>query len=303
VSNGTVSRRRVLRASGFGVTGIIGTIDVPVVRLLPRKIVVDGSTTRGPATYEIHVTGVIGAMSAPGGDFTDGNVARGRVSSWKDSYRFLGEVVGFGYTGSLRTFLDGHAVDPDSLAPNTLTLRGNVGGRVEYMVSVAGAIRKSTKLGASVSDEDTVSGSTATGFVHGGTDSYTYTSELVAVETDAGRTTVYRNGRQIDPDSLAALPNTLTIRANGGGRTDYTVAVTGSLERSTAHGATIDADDMVSGNVASGHVADGVDSYAYSGTIRSIETDPAGVTVRRNGTEIDPRRFPAEASPAPTESR
>lgn len=303
MANGNVSRRRVLRASGFGAAGVVGTIAVPVVQLLPRKIVVDGSTSHGPATYEIHVTGVIGAMSAPGGDFTDGNVARGRVSSWKDGYRFLGEVVGFGYTGSLRTFLDGRTVDPDSLASNTLTLRGNVGGRVEYTVSVEGSIRKSTKLGASVSGEDAVSGSTATGFVHGGTDSYTYSGELVAVDTDAGRTTVYRNGRQIDPDSLAALPNTLTIRANGSGRTGYTVAVTGSLERSTAQGATIDANDAVSGNVASGHITNGVDSYAFSGTIRSIETDPASVTVRRNGTEINPRRFPAEASPTPAESR
>jgi hypothetical protein len=293
----------VLRASGFGAAGIVGIVRVPVVRLLPRKFVVDGSSTRGPATYEIHVTGVIGAMSAPRGDFTDDNVARGRVSSRKDGYRFLGEVVGFGYTGSLRTFLDGRAVDPDSLAPNTLTLRGNVGGRVEYTVSVDGSIRKSTKSGASVSAEDTVSGSTATGFVHGGTDSYAYSGELVAVDTDAGRTTVYRNGRQIDPDSLAALPNTLTIRANGGGRTDYTVAVTGSLERSTARGATIDADDTVSGNVASGHLANGADSYAFSGAIRSIDIDPASVTVRHNGTEIDPRRLPTEASPTPTESR
>lgn len=77
---------------------------------------------------------------------------------------------------------------------------------------------------------------------------------------------------------------------------EYSFAVGGTVEQSTANGASIDDEDSVEqdGSRGSGAVAGGTDSFDYTGELAalSVQGDTSGVTVTRDGTEIDPAEYP-----------
>ena len=89
--------------------------------------------------------------------------AERRVFGGKDSYRFDGEITDFALDGPATVYLNGEEVDPATLGPsNVLTIEGDE-GEANYEFTVSGALEKSTDMGASINDGDTVDGGTATG--------------------------------------------------------------------------------------------------------------------------------------------
>ncbi len=91
-------------------------------------------------------------------------------------------------------------------------------------------------------------------------------------------------------DSLgSSFTNALTIEGAPGA--EYTLGVSGTLEKSTAMGATIDPNDGLAGSVATGQVGGGGrDSYAFSGTITQIVLN-GGANLYYNGERVDPAEY------------
>ena len=185
----------------------------------------------------------------------------------------------------------------------TLTIEGS-GTRADYDFSVSGEVTKSTAMGASISDEDTISGQDVSGAVSsGGQDSYAFTGQLTSFSM-TGDPYLYLNGEP--------LADTLTVEdIDEDKRTNYEIRVDGEVLKSPAMAATIDENDEITprnnpgsvdpemtGEEALGgetYVFAGVneykDSYAVSGEITGFHAD-GNVNVYLNEELVDePAQF------------
>ena len=211
----------------------------------------------------------------------------GGVYGGRDSYVVSGEITGFHADGDVNVYLNGELVEkPGQFIRNTLTFESTDGNRAEYEFSVSGDLAKSTWLGATINDNDTVDHGSATGFMTDGRDSYVFTGEIMEFTGDPNLR-VFLNGEVIDAAALsreAQFENTLTIDG-GGGRTEYRLIVEGDLAEN--YGLT--QEDSINGKVADGAVGSGQESYTFSGDISKFEysTDGAFTTIL-NGQEVDP---------------
>ena len=183
--------------------------------------------------------------------------------------------------------------DEDEDETRVITIRDETGWRqVNYEFAVSGDLEKSTDNDATIDDDDIVDGSTATGHVWGGTDSYRFTGEIEEFWVDAPAT-VLVDGEEVDPGELMGdLPaedtRVITIHdETGRWHVDYEFSVSGDLERSLDEGATIDEWNVVDGSTASGHVRGWKDSYRFTGEITDFKVD-VPVTVLVDGEEVDP---------------
>ena len=192
----------------------------------------------------------------------------------------------------------GYTVDDDSGATSneatvsisvgsttTLTIESADGTGVNYELSVTGdTLEKSTEYGGSINSNDTLSGSTATGTVVGGRDSYEYTGDLDTFAAD-GDINLLIDGSVVDNDQ-AVLTSTITIEPETNGNTNYTLSVSSTdLAKSTALSATIDDNDKISdgGTLADGKVNKDRDSYTFSGSVESFSVNNGNPTVYLNG--------------------
>ena len=218
----------------------------------------------------------------------------------------------------------------DSGLPNTVSIQGVTTDQVSYELTVGGALEKSTAMGASINDNDTVDGSTATGQVAGGVDSYAYEGEITAFSLD-GDADVFVDGEQVDPASLGgtdsgtddtttdsgtdetttdsgtddstsdtsddtqtAEPTVLSVRGLTTAQATYRVRVSGDIQKSDALGASINDNDTVEGSTAEGQVAGGIDSYEFTGEVTGFELGGDGeAEVFIDGDKVDPSQFPA----------
>ena len=189
----------------------------------------------------------------------------------------------------------------DEEPKRTLTIEGT-GSRADYHFSVDGSIVKSTAMGASISNADEISGSSVTGNVGSGKDSYAFTGELTSFGMD-GDAYLYLNGEP--------LSDTVTIEDNPGEEaTHYELRVDGEVLKSTAMAATIDENDEITSRnhpdeiepltsaeplagetYALGQVNNWADSYSISGNITGFHAD-GSVNLYVNGELVEnPARF------------
>ena len=169
----------------------------------------------------------------------------------------------------------------DGALSRTLTIEGT-GSYASYDFTVSGDLEKSTANGGSINGNDEISGSSASGEVGIGVDSYTFTGDLLDFDLD-GDADVFLDGERVDP--TPDLDRVLTIEGTGP-RATYEFSVSGDLEKSTANGGSINGNDEISGSSASGEVGIGADSYAFSGEIVGMTVD-GDAAVSRNGKRID----------------
>ena len=192
----------------------------------------------------------------------------------------------------------GYTVDDDSGATSneatvsisvgsttTLTIESVDGSGVKYELSVTGdTLEKSTAYNASINSNDNISGSTASGRVVGGRDSYEFTGDLDTFAAE-GDINLLIDGSVVDNDQ-AVQTSTITIEPTTNGNTNYTFTVSSTdLAKSTALGATIDGNDKISdgGSVADGKVNKDRDSYTFSGSVESFAVNNGNPTVYLNG--------------------
>ena len=260
---------------------------------LPHKLTFESNG--GNFSYEFTVSGELGKSTAMEASINDNDVISGSTATGQgggggaDSYGFSGDVVAFDVSGDVTVYLDGTQVNPGRFPKNTLTIDGNGGSSYEFAVN--GDLKKSTAMGGSIQSNDTVSGSSASGRVGYGRDSYSFTGGIRRFKTSADPT-VYLNGSEIVTDQYP--DNGLTIESNGG-RFSYHFTVAEGLHKTNAMGASIDDNDTIRRNSAIGQGGGGgADSYVYSGDLAAISVD-GDATVYHNGEVFDSGRYPNSA--------
>jgi hypothetical protein len=244
------------------------------------------------AEYELAVSGTLEKSSAMSGTTIDpndelsGSSVVGQVGDGgRDSYLFSGEITRLVLRGGALLYYNGEQVDPAEYLQNTVTVESQ--SYTEYEITTSDGIVKSAAMGEA-DPNDNISGRNASGHVgEGGRDSYAYPGEIVGLDID-GDASVYRNGDEIDPDEVGST-DTLTFEgAPGAG---YELAVSGSLEKSTVLGATVDSNDEMSDASATGQVGGGGrDSYEFTGEITRLILW-GGANLYYNGEQVDPAEY------------
>ncbi|WP_079977603.1 S8 family peptidase [Halococcus sediminicola] len=242
------------------------------------------------AEYTLASSGTLNSTGANGAsiDSNDeqwGSTATGQVGGGgRDSYKFSGALVVLDVDGDATVYLNGERIDPDDYLDNVVTIEGG-GSGAEYTLASSGTLKSTGANDASINSSDEQWGSTATGRVgDGGRDSYKFSGVLVVFDID-GDATAYLNGERIDPDDY--LDNVLTIVGTGS-MAEYSFSTSGTLKRTGANGATIDATDEMRGSTATGQVGrGGRDSYKFSGELADLDIDgeaTAYLNGKRTGT-------------------
>ena len=253
--------------------------------------------------YEFAVSGKLESSAAFGAtddpnDEVAGSTATGQVGEGgRDSYTYSGKVTKLLLRGGANLYFDGDSVDPAGHLPNTVTVESE--SHAEYEITTSDGIVKSEAMGAADPNDD-IGGRTVVGQVgEGGRDSYAYPGELTGLEID-GNATVYRNGEEIDPDEFG-VGDTLTIE--GAPEADYELVANESLEKTTAHDATVDPNDAVSGRRATGQVGGGGrDSYGFASEITRLVLD-GGANLYYGGDSVDPAGYLPNTVTVESESR
>jgi hypothetical protein len=252
---------------------------------LSRTIRISNRAYDEPATYEFSVTEALGPTdSVNSNDEISGTSADGQVNGGADSYRFAGEIDAFTYDGPIDLYVNGQQVDPDSVGSEpsrSVSIVGS-GPRVDYEFAVGGALEKTKARNGSINSGDEIDGSTASGFVLAGTDSYAFEGEITdfAVE-DPGAVTIYVDGEEVDPDQLGqASELTISNRAYSEPAT-YQFTVSGELRATES----VNPNDEISGSSADGQVNGGSDTYRYTGSVTAFEND-GPVDVIRDGETV-----------------
>lgn len=213
---------------------------------------------------------------------------------YRDGNELYGESVGEPRTEppeeaplSAEEAASGGTSDPS----RTLTIRDQQPYRTaaDYEFTVSGDLQKTDFDGATLDGADAVSGSTATGHVWGGTDSYSFSGDLTDFQVDSDVTVLVDGTEHGASELMCDHSNVVTIESTGG-RTEYEVTVSDGLQKSVDDGATIDDSDAVDGSTATGRVWGWKDSFRFAGDLTGLSLDGPG-TVYVNGDEVDPGQY------------
>jgi len=265
-------RARCSAADGDSDTGSLATFRTKeaTIELEDSHTITIEGPSDGPRDYEFAVEADLAKDDAMGAtidsnDTIDGTTASGTVYGGRDSYTYTGSVTWFDGDDGLTVYIDGSEVDPATLGEtHTITIESPDGSNRNYEFAVEADLAKDDAMNASINDGDTIDGTTATGSVYGGRDSYTYTGNLVRFAGED--VTVYIDGSEVDPATLVET-HTVTIESSDTSYRPYEFGVGGNLAKDDALGATFDDNDTIDGTTASGSVAGGRDSYTYTGTL------------------------------------
>ncbi len=165
----------------------------------------------------------------------------------------------------------------------------DVEGSTGYTLEASGTIEQvdSTLAGVSVSGGDEVSGGTAEGRVGGGADGFLVRGEItdVRLEDAAGARVL------VDGEPRYTEEHTIVVDGSGSeGGSAYTIRVVGRIEPAEdsldGHAVTVDPEDGVEGETATGTAGAEPDGYRVRGGIASIDlSDPSAATVYLDGRE------------------
>jgi hypothetical protein len=230
---------------------------------LPHTLRIEGAG--GWTDYSFTVDGSVEPVEVNGHDGVRNDGANGHVGGGVDRYSFSGEIVAFDLDGRANVTVDGAPAHVGQRPDHALTIKGT-GGWTDYSFTVDGSVEP-----MEVNGHDNVRNDGAEGHVGGGIDYYGFSGELVAFDLD-GKANVTVDGA---PAHIGQRPDhVLTIKGTGGW-TDYSFTASGSVDPIRADGY-----DSVRQNGANGHVAGGVDQYAFSGEIVAFDLDgKANVTI------------------------
>ncbi|WP_224338520.1 hypothetical protein [Haloprofundus halobius] len=278
------------------------TVDQSDYSSISRPNVVQIRGDDGLASYEFTVDGELDVGPTSAGSINEednilGATAEGAVAGGSDAYSFSGSITQFRFTeGSATVLVNGEEVDPSELSSDDGSSddgRGDTDGDAdsskhlevtgdgEYTFTASGEITDGGE--ANLDKEDAIDAQTASGAVAGGgTDSYDFEGELETLEHGED-IVVTVDGEEVDPAEVGSddgrgdtggddverdsdYPHLLVINGPEDGVTNYVVSVTGDIKKTDIAGS-INPEDEVDGNKASGAVAGGKDAYLFSGDI------------------------------------
>ena len=273
----------------YGFSGAVTDIDIdgPAAVFIDGKrvdtshehtlaIEADGSYS----SYEFTASGGVSPRQGiGGGDSISGSSASGALSgSGRDVYGFSGELRTLAVDGTASVSVDGEPIETDR---DVLTI-SSTGERFSYRLSTSERLEKSTAMGASIDDNDELSGTTARGQGGGGgLDSYRFAGEVTELYVD-GDAQLYRNGTEVGIQEF--LLKTLTVEATGP-YAQYEFSASGGLAPDEGTGG-VDSVDVDAGRATGAISGDGRDSYAFAGELRDLSID-GDVDVYVDGQLLD----------------
>ncbi|WP_248517013.1 hypothetical protein [Salinarchaeum laminariae] len=274
---------------------------------LSRRLTVSGGSASNTVEYTVTVTEAIAKGDrANSEESVSGTTGHGYVIGGTDSFEFAGEITSFDASDTVSLTVDGQTVDPADYdsepddgtddAPDhsrSLTVSGgSASNTVEYSVTVSEAVAK----GDRANSEESISGTTASGYVVGGTDSFEFAGEVTSF-TASGDVSLTIDGESVDPSSFGdgssddstdedtAPELTNSIRLSGGS-IDSPVEYSFTVSEAVAKGDRANSEESVSGTTASGYVVGGTDSFEFAGEITSFESS-GDLSVTVNGSSVD----------------
>ena len=248
----------------------------------------EGTTTY----YDFMVTGEVEKSTEYGGtinpfDEIDGQEVTGRTTNEPDSFAYTGEIVGLipiRGAGDPAVSIDGEAVAIEDLMTNVITITG-INDPANYEFTVTDTVERSVAYGGTI-NPDVIDGSVVTGRTTNEPDSFAFTGAILTFDIDSPAE-VLINGEEVDPTVLGGDVITVT----GQGTTaSYEFTVTGTAEKTTAYGGTINPFDEIDGSVVTGRTTNEPDSFLVTGDISDFDAD-ADVELLLNGEEVDPAEF------------
>ncbi|GAB3688369.1 hypothetical protein GCM10028857_22440 [Salinarchaeum chitinilyticum] len=279
---------------------------------LDRTLTVSGGSASNTVDYSFTVSEAVAkGERANSEESVDGTAAQGHVGGGTDSFAFAGEVTSFDASGTVSLTIDGQTVDPDEFdtgsdgssddgsgdsseddAPDlsrSLTVSGgSTTNTIDYSFAVSEAVAK----GEQANSEESVSGTTASGHVVGGTDSFAFAGDVTSFEA-SGDVSLTIDGESVDPASFGGgsdeqkdaptLSNTVRI---SGGSIDSPVEYSFIVSEAVAKGDRANSEESIAGATASGLVVGGTDSFDFAGEITSFEST-GDLTVTVNGSDVD----------------
>ncbi|PSQ23932.1 hypothetical protein BRD01_05445, partial [Halobacteriales archaeon QS_8_65_32] len=229
--------------------------------------------------YDLTVSGDLEKSTANGGsinagDEIDGSTASGAVVGGTDSYGFAGDHTDLSVSdaSAVTVYVDGEAVDPAGFGPErSISIVGS-GPRAEYDFTVSGELEKTTARGGSINSGDTIDGSSATGYVLGGTDSYGFAGEVTDFSvSDPDAVSIYLDGEQVTPGGSTPDREITVSNRPYDTPASYQFSVSGVLEATDS--VNFADGDEISGSGASGRVNQGSDTYRFSGEVLTFDND------------------------------
>lgn len=216
-------------------------------------------------------------------------------------FRYTGDITDLRFDGDLDLFIDNTAVNTSDLVddsepgpyrpsddsstsdstqtttlPNTITIDGsNYSGSTSYSISVSDALAETD----SVTSEDTISGTTATGSVGAGSDTYQFEGDVTDVTLD-GPADVYVNETRVD---LVVVHRS----SDSNGTVWYLIETDGEIQKADTSSGVADSADDANGGKAHGSVKDDADAYwLFNGDVVDVSTYGGSVVTTVNGQEL-----------------
>ncbi|QWC20205.1 right-handed parallel beta-helix repeat-containing protein [Halorubrum sp. 2020YC2] len=265
------------------------------------ELVIDGGHTADRISYAFAVDGSVAPGDRANPDDTiDGTTVTGQVEGGIDSFLVTGEFTDFEVDGDAEIRLAGEAVDPADLVVSetgdgtddgssteseTLVIDGSgTYDRVSYAFEVDGSVAP----GDRANPGDTIDGTTVTGHVEGGIDSFEVAGEFTAFDIDAD-VPVRLGGETVDPDDLVVTTRTVAV---DGSHTSERLAYTFGTDGTVAPAGDV-TDDAIDGSTAAGSVAGGVDAYEVTGAFTNFQVD-GDLAVRVDGEPVEPEALGTE---------
>lgn len=208
--------------------------------------------------------------------------AHGEVGSGSDSYEFSGELLALNVLGGgANITLDGQTINERDYPNHALVIEGT-GEATSYTFTVSSGLSKATVGPANLNGNDEIVRQSATGEVGISADAYIFNGPLYSFDFDrSGGVQVTLDG---EPGYVGNRPDhTITIIGEGD-PAQYSFSVTQNLEKSTAYDASINRNDEIEGDTATGEVGVSRDSYTYDGEITDFTAQE--VTVYLDGERV-----------------
>ena len=200
----------------------------------------------------------------------------------------------------------GKAAGTAASETHTIVIDGTPTGhrRADYTISVTGTIQKADGvldgLEVTVQPDDRISGNRARGYVTDGRDGFAVTGEIRAIDlVNPDSAHVYVDGKLVDAITQEQHTVVLDGTPTGDMETSYRIEVDGVIRqiegRLEGFDVTIQSDDGVHGQAATGTVSTGIDGFRVDGKIRSIElSNPKAAEVFVDGALHRPAARPSD---------
>lgn len=284
-----------MAASGGGASGSSGSGSQTTT--LDNTITIHG---QGEVTY--FQFSVSGSVAAGDGVEPDDSISNGTVKGGlmydDDSYKFSGQIESFEYLqgGPVPITVNGTTYDATSVVgqpqdlSNTLTIQG-LDQVARYEFTVDGDL-EATASADGFDTWDTVSGSSASGWIAGSStqDSYRFSGSITDFSFSLGDAKLFLNGSEVDPATFEpTTTNTLTI--NGTDQVaQYQFTVDGDVSPDSSDDA-FDTWDTLQSNSVTGWVGSSStsDSFSYTGSITDFSFPIGEAEVYHNGTKVSPQ--------------